>query len=105
MKNLKLSVIERMFLLRAIPQSGPLNQVAVYLRIIEALRIKEDEQKEAGWHPADDGMVTVEKATLEFDVALEDADFATLAQLAAQWDGWPTAPQSLVLKSKLDAAS
>jgi len=58
-----------------------------------------------GWQENPDaGTVTIQDATHEFDVALEDADFATLHQLTSQWDGWPTAPESLTLMAKLDAA-
>ena len=50
------------------------------------------------------GTVTIQGATHEFDVALEDADFTVLHELAGQWNGWPTAPESLALMAKLDAA-
>jgi hypothetical protein len=102
MKTLKLNAMERLLLLQAIPQGGTLNQIAVYLRILEALRLKEDEQAAVGWQENPDvGTVTVQDVAREFDVTLEDADFAVLAQLAGQWDQWPTAQESLALKEKL----
>jgi hypothetical protein len=102
MKTLKLNAMERLLLLQAIPQGGTLNQIAVYLRILETLRLKEDEQVIVGWQENPDvGTVTVQDVAREFDVALEDADLAVLAQLAAQWDQWPTAQESLALKEKL----
>jgi len=70
--------------------------IAVYLRVLEALRLKEGERAAAGWQENPDaGTVTIQDVTKEFDVALEDADFTTLHQLANQWSGWPTAPESL----------
>jgi len=105
MKNLKLSAWERLMLTRCLPQGGTLQQIAIYLRVLEVLRLKEDEREAVGWQENPDaGTVTIQGATHEFDVEIEDADFAVLHQTSTQWDGWPTAPQSLVLKAKLDAA-
>jgi hypothetical protein len=101
MKNLQLAVLERITLLQAIPQGGTLAQVATYLRILEVLRLKEDEQKEVGWQENDNGTVTVQNALREFAIVMEDADFTVLAQIAAQWNEWPVAPVTLVLKEKL----
>jgi hypothetical protein len=92
-------------LTRALPQGGTLQQISVYLRILEVLRLKEDEREAVGWQENPDaGTVTIQNAAHEFDVEIEDADFATLHQLTSQWDGWPTAPESLALMAKLDAA-
>jgi hypothetical protein len=96
MKTLKLNAMGRLLLLRTIPQRGTLNQIAVYLRL------KEEEQPAVGWQEnPESGTVTNQDVASEFDVELEDADFAVLAQLAAQWDQWPTAQESLALKEKL----
>ena len=104
MKNLKLTAWDRLMLSRCLPQSGPLAQIAIYLRILEALRLKEDERTAVGWQENPDaGTITFLLPLHEFDVALEDADLATLATLADQWNGWPLAPQSLALKDKLEA--
>jgi len=104
MKNLKLNAWERLMLSRCLPQGGMLQQIAVYLRVLGVLRLKEDERKAVGWQENPGaGTVTIQDAIHEFDVALEDADFATLYQLANQWDGWPTAPESLTLMAKLDS--
>jgi hypothetical protein len=62
MKNLRLNTLERMTLLQAIPQGGTLARVATYLRILEALRLKEDEQKAVGWQAHDNGTATVQDA-------------------------------------------
>jgi len=105
MTTLKLSAWERLMLTRALPQGGTLQQISVYLRILEVLRLKEDEREAVGWQENPDaGTVTIQNAAHEFDVEIEDADFATLHQLTSQWDGWPTAPESLALMAKLDAA-
>jgi hypothetical protein len=75
--------------------------IATCLRILEALRL-EEEQAVVGWQGDPDvGTVAIQDVAREFDVELEDADFAVLAQLAAQWDRWPTAQESLALKEKL----
>jgi hypothetical protein len=105
MTTLKLNAWERLMLTRSLPQGGTLQQIAVYLRILEVLRLKEDEREAVGWQENPDaGTVTIQGATHEFDVALEDADFTTLHELATQWNGWPTAPESLTLMAKLDVA-
>lgn len=105
MKTLKLTAWDRLMLSRCLPQSGPLTQIAVYLRILEALRLKEDERAAAGWQENPDaGTITFQNPTHEFDVALEDADLTTLIQLADQWQDWPLAPQSLALQAKLQTA-
>jgi hypothetical protein len=96
MKTLKLNAMGRLLLLQTIPQGGTLNQIAVYLRL------KEEEQSAVGWQEnPNEGTVTIQDVAREFDVALEEADLAVLAQLAAQWDQWPTAQESLALKEKL----
>jgi len=105
MTTLKLNAWERLMLTRCLPQGGTLQQIAIYLRVLEVLRLKEDEREAVGWQENPDaGTVTIQNAAHEFDVEIEDADFATLHQLTSQWDGWPTAPESLALKAKLDAA-
>ena len=105
MKNLRLNAWERLMLSRVLPEGGRLQEVAIYLRVLEALRLKEDERTAVGWQEnPETGTVTIQNPTHEFDIALEDADFATLHQLAGQWTGWPTAPESLALMAKLDAA-
>ena len=79
--------------------------IAAYLRVLETLCLKEDERTAAGWQENPEaGTVTIHGATHEFDIALEDADFTVLHQLAGEWSGWPTAPVSLALTAKLDAA-
>jgi len=105
MTTLKLNAWERLMLTRCLPQGGTLQQIAVYLRVLETLRLKEGEREAVGWQEAPEaGTVTIQNPTHEFDVALEDADFTVLHQLAGQWSGWPTAPESLTLMAKLDAA-
>jgi len=105
MTTLKLNAWERLMLTRCLPQGGTLQQIAAYLRVLEVLRLKEDEREAVGWQENPDaGTVTIKDATKEFEVALEDADFTALHQLANQWSGWPTAPESLALMAKLDAA-
>jgi len=105
MTTLKLNAWERLMLTRCLSQGGTLQQIAIYLRVLEVLRLKEDERAAVGWQENPDaGTVTIQNAAHEFDVEIEDADFATLHQLTSQWDGWPTAPESLALKAKLDAA-
>jgi len=90
---------------RRLSQGGTLQHIAVYLRVLVALRLKEDERTAVGWQEnPETGTVTIQNPTHEFDIALEDADFTALHQLAGQWNGWPTAPESLALMAKLDAA-
>ena len=73
--------------------------------VLKVLRLKDDEREAVGWQEnPETGTVTIQGATHEFDVALEDANFTVLHQLAGQWSGWPTAPESLTLMAKLDAA-
>jgi hypothetical protein len=75
MKNLTLNAWERLMLSQCLPQSGPLQQIAVYLRILETLRLKEDEREAVGWQEnPETGTATIQGATHEFDIALEDAD-------------------------------
>jgi len=105
MTTLKLNAWERLMLTRCLPQGGTLQQIAIYLRVLEALRLKEDERAAVGWQENPDaGAVTSQNPIHEFDVALEDADFTVLHQLAGEWNGWPTVPESLALMAKLDAA-
>ena len=105
MKNLKLTAWDRLMLSRTLPQTGPLAQIAIYLRSLEALRLKEDERAAVGWQENPDaGTITFQNPVHEFDVELEDADLATLVKLADQWQDWPLAPQSLALKAKLETA-
>ena len=73
--------------------------------VLEVLRLKDDEREAVGWQEnPETGTVTIQGATHEFDVALEDADFTVLHQLTGEWSGWPTVPESLTLVAKLDAA-
>jgi hypothetical protein len=73
--------------------------------VLEVLRLKDDEREAVGWQEnPETGTVTIQGATHDFDVALEDADLTVLHQLAGQWNGWPTAPESLALMARLDAA-
>ena len=69
------------------------------------LWLKEDEQEAVSWQadPAT-GTIKIQDTTKGFDVELEYANFPVLHQLANQWNGRPTAPESLALKAKLDAA-
>ena len=104
MKNLKLNAWERLMLSRCLPQgarsSRSLSTCASWRPCASRRRAES-----GGWQENPDaGTVTIQDAAHEFDVALEDADFTTLHQLANQWSGWPTAPESLALMAKLDAA-
>jgi len=49
MKNLRLNAWERLMLSRVLPEGGGLQEVAIYLRILETLRLKEDEREAVGW--------------------------------------------------------
>ena len=106
MRRLKLNAWERVMLTQCLPQQAPLAQVPMFVRIIETLRLKEEEQKLVGWRAdPDQGTVSVRDAATEFDIELEDADFAALATCANQWDGWPVAPESIALTAKLNEAA
>jgi len=104
MKKLSLNAWDRLMLGQCLPQGGTLQQVADYLRIIEALRLKEEEREAVGWRQ-DEGNVTITDIAREFDIALEDSDFVILRECAVKWDRWPTILQTRMLKEKLDAAA
>jgi len=106
MKNLKLNAIERLMLTRSLPATAPLGQVPMYVRIIETLRLKEDEQEQVGWvEDPTTGSLTIRDIHTEFDIALEDTDFATLLGCANAWDGWPVTPETMALTVKLNDAA
>jgi len=104
MKKLQLTAWERIMLSQVLPQGATLQNVATYLRILELLRLKEDERKAAGWQE-DKGTVTIQNIVIEAAITFEDADFAVLRECALAWDRWPVAPQTMVLKERLDAAA
>jgi len=90
---------------QCLPGGGTLQQVADYLRILEILRLREDERKAVGWQEnADSGTVVIKDVMSTAEVTFEDADFTILRDCAARWDRWPVAPQTMALKEKLDAA-
>jgi len=45
MRNLRLKAWERLMVVRCLPQGGTLQQIAIYLRVLVVLRLKEAERK------------------------------------------------------------
>jgi hypothetical protein len=104
MKHLKLTALERVLLTQCLPSQAHLDKIPMYVRVIETLRLKEDEQAQVGMVESGD-TVTMQDTEMEFDVALEDADFEALMEHARAWDRWPTVPQTVTLAEKLNNAA
>ena len=103
MKTLKLNAMERHVLKDCLPAQAPLTQVAIYLRIIEALRIKEDEYELIG-ATEDQGTIHIEQPLVELEVVIEDADLSALMVCVDAYELWPVAEPVMVLMEKLNKA-
>jgi hypothetical protein len=104
MKNLQLNAWERVMLSQTLPQGTTLLQVSDFLRILEILRLKEDERRSVGWQEdRQKGSVVIKDVVSETEISFEDADFEILRDCAMRWDRWPVALQTAVLRGKLDA--
>jgi len=93
-------------LIRCLPDQAPLSQVPMYVRIIETLRLNEEEQEQVGFQlNPEDGSIVIADTAAEMEVELEDADFAAVVASANAWERWPTSPLSRDLSAKLKEAA
>lgn len=105
MKTLSLNAWERVMLIRCLPDQAPLSQIPMYVRIIETLRLKEEEQEQVGFQlNPEDGSIVIGDTTIESKVEFEDADFSAVVASANAWEHWPTSPLSRDLSAKLKEA-
>jgi len=99
MKQVTLTVWERLVLPKCLPPTAPVQQLGTYLRIGEILRVNEEEGVGLGLPTTPGVALTDEMLGIETAVEFEEADYEALVKLLPACE-WPVDPRSVVMLAK-----
>jgi len=102
MRNLRLTVWDRVQLVGCIPQQDTIDNVRKHIRFLDNLELTDKERKSVGMVATTDGGLQWKNTTRLYDIELEDADFEHLMELVAAREQWPTTRATDALHRKLE---
>jgi len=104
MKNIQLTVWDRLQLLGCIPRQDDVINIRKHLRLMGVLELSDKEKIKVGLVTSTDGSARWKDPDYYFKMEIEDADFEHMAMLVKKRDNWPTTKQTIELLDKIDSA-
>ena len=109
MRELRLTTWERLELRRCIPPDAPMDDLPALLRLLDILVLSDEEKETVGYREVEvltaqgPGLQPLwDEPEMEFTLEFETGDFERLLVLVEARPRWPTLPETLALRAKVE---